>query len=95
MVTSPGATKVSSPELVPLFSFIIKLMMYSIVVGRMANERERRTPLSGRGRVEGVTMRQRGVRRWGAGVVLEFGDLGGTVRRQGTDKMDAGGGKGQ
>ena len=57
--------------------------------------RERRTPVSGRGQLDGVTTRQRDVKRWGAGVVLEFGDLGGTVRRQGTDKMDAGGGKGQ
>ena len=58
--------------------------------------RERRTPVSGRGRVDGVTTRQRDAKRWDAGVVLGFGGLGGTVRRQGTDiKMDAGGGKGQ
>jgi hypothetical protein len=56
--------------------------------------RERRTPVSGRGQLDGVTTRQRDVKRWGAGVVPGFGGLGGTVRRHGTDKMDAGGGKG-
>ena len=55
--------------------------------------RERRTPVSGRGQLDGVTTRQRDVKRWGAGVVPGFGGLGGTVRRHGTDKMDAGGGK--